>query len=68
MERIINKQAGSIEGSLQGRYPITKDLRNILIELQNIVNNSLIEDSAKHMNRFSFMSEDDYGSNALEEG
>ncbi len=67
LERNINKQWSSMEGSLQGRYPLKKDIRSILKELQDIVNNSLIEDSARHSNQFSFMNEDDYGSSDLEE-
>lgn len=67
IEIIINNQVSSIDGSLQGRYPITKDLNHIFKELNDIVTNSLIEDSAKNMNRFSFMIEDDYVSSDLEE-
>ena len=45
IERIINDQSSSIEGSIQGRYPITGDLFATLKELNLLVNDSLVEES-----------------------
>lgn len=60
MERIINGQSGSNDISLQGRYRITVDLFGILKEINSLVNNSLIEESARQMNRnFTKYSDDD---------
>ncbi|MGE7694969.1 ATP-dependent DNA helicase [Lysinibacillus sp. NPDC094177] len=66
LDRTINKNASLIEGSLQGRYPLTKELYDTLNELNVIVNNSLVEESAKEMNRF-LTGYDDYGSSEIEE-
>lgn len=53
MEGIINDQASSIEGSLQGRYKITDDICGILNEISVIVNDSLVEESTRQMSRYS---------------
>lgn len=64
--KIIDKKASSIEGSLQGRYPIEQEITDVLDELRTIVNNSLIEDSAKQMNNI-LKGYDDYGRSDIED-
>ncbi|MED1488367.1 ATP-dependent DNA helicase [Bacillus smithii] len=65
VEKIINEQLSSNEVSLQGRYRITEDLSVILEELNSLVNDSLVEESTRQMNKYSARYTDD--SSELEE-
>ncbi|MFG3613332.1 ATP-dependent DNA helicase [Rummeliibacillus stabekisii] len=65
LDNILNENQNSVEGSLQGRYPITNELYDILNELNVILYNSLVEESAKVMSNV-FFDYDDYGSSEIE--
>lgn len=67
MERIIKDQVSSIEGSLQGRYRITENICAILKELNVLVNDSLVEESTKQMNRYFTRYDDENHSSELED-
>lgn len=66
LEKIINDQTSSIEGSLQGRYRITEDLRVIFKKLNVIVKDSLVEESTRQMSRI-FARYEDNDSSELED-
>ncbi|MGG2075681.1 ATP-dependent DNA helicase [Lysinibacillus irui] len=66
-EKIMNDQAKSIEGSLQGRYRIAEELYVILNELNVLVKDSLVEESTKQMNRIFKMYDDENDSSELED-
>lgn len=66
METIINKQIRLIEGSLQGRYRVSENLLDIIEELYDIVDDSLVEESTNRINGF-YTWYDNYESSDLEE-
>lgn len=66
LQKLIEIESNKIEGSIQGRYIIKDNMIDSLIKLKDVINNSLIDEAAKDMNRFLFLSEDT-SSSELEE-